>query len=71
MAFFTETFKGEKRGYFAYYYVDRDLLREATKEIVELSKLENIKTECSKSVTKNHSRKEMKRRLVKKRKRAQ
>lgn len=60
MAFFTETFKGEKRGYFAYYYVDRDLLREATKEIVELSELENIKTECSKSVTKNHSRKEMK-----------
>jgi len=51
----TEIVKGEKRGYFTHYYVDRDLLRKVAKEIVELSELEKIETECSKSGTKNHS----------------
>lgn len=51
----TEIVKGEKRGYFTHYYVDRELLREVAKEIVELSESEKIKTECSKSGTKNHS----------------
>ncbi|MEW8972507.1 MAG: metalloregulator ArsR/SmtB family transcription factor, partial [Mesobacillus sp.] len=54
--------KGEKRGYFTHYYVDRDLIKKAAKEITELAQLEKIETECSKSGTKNHSccRKEMK-----------
>lgn len=47
--------KGEKRGYFTHYYVDRELLRKIAKEIVVLSELEKIQTECSKSGTKNHS----------------
>lgn len=47
--------KGEKRGYFTHYYVDRELLREIANEIVELSELEKIKTKCSKSANKNHS----------------
>ena len=51
----TEIIKGDKRGYFTHYYVDRELLRKIAKEIVELSELEKIQTECSKSGTKNHS----------------
>ena len=50
-----EIVKGEKRGYFTHYYVDRELLRKIAKEIVELSELEKIQTECSKSGTKNHT----------------
>lgn len=50
-----EIVKGEKRGYFTHYCVDRELLRKIAKEIVELSELEKIETECSKSGTKNHS----------------
>lgn len=54
--------KGDKRGYFTHYYVDRDLLKEAAKEIVELTELEKIETECTKTGSKNHSccRKEVK-----------
>lgn len=47
--------KGEKRGYFTHYYVNRELLRKTAKEIVDLSELEKIETECSKSSTNNHS----------------
>ncbi len=47
--------KGEKRGYFTHYFVDREVLRRTAEEIVELSELERIETECSKSDTKNHS----------------
>lgn len=47
--------KGEKRGYFTHYYVDRNLLKEVAKEIVELSELEKLESECSKSGTKNHT----------------
>ncbi len=50
-----EIVKGEKRGYFAHYYVDRELLKKMAKEIAVLSELEKIETECSKSRTKNHS----------------
>lgn len=54
--------KGDKRGYFTHYYVDRDLLREAAKEIDSLAELEKIETECTKSGSKSHSccRKEVK-----------
>lgn len=47
--------KGEKRGYFTHYYVDRDLLRDAAKEIVALSELEKLENKCTKSGSKNHS----------------
>ncbi len=50
-----EIVKGEKRGYFTHYYVDRDFLREAAKALAELSELEKIETECTKSGSKNHS----------------
>jgi ArsR family transcriptional regulator len=32
-----EIVKGEKRGYFTHYHVDRDLLKKAAKELEELS----------------------------------
>ncbi len=47
--------KGDKRGYFTHYYVDRDLLKVAAKEIIELSELPKIHTSCHKSGSKNHS----------------
>ncbi|MFZ7131240.1 MAG: ArsR/SmtB family transcription factor [Eubacteriales bacterium] len=47
--------KGDKRGYFTHYFVDRDLLKEAAKEIIELSELAKIDTECIKTGSKNHS----------------
>ncbi len=34
-----EIVKGDKRGYFTHYYVNRDLLKKAAKEIDKLSKL--------------------------------
>lgn len=47
--------KGEKRGYFTHYFVDREVLRRTAEEIVELSGLERIETQCSKSDTENDS----------------
>lgn len=47
--------QGEKKGYFTHYYVDQDLLRKTAKDLVQLSELEKVETECSKSNTKNHS----------------
>jgi DNA-binding transcriptional ArsR family regulator len=46
--------KGEKRGYFTHYYVDRSLLKQAANEIIKLSDSEMIKSECS-CQSKNHS----------------
>lgn len=46
--------KGDKRGYFTHYYVDRDFLKEAAKEIIELSEVPQINSECHKSRSKNH-----------------
>ncbi len=51
----TGVVKGDKRGYFTHYYVDRDLLRDAAKEIDSLAELEKIETECTKTSSKNHS----------------
>ncbi len=47
--------KGDKRGYFTHYYVDRNVLQEAAKKIIELSELPKINSECHKSGSKNHS----------------
>ena len=51
----TQLVKGEKRGYCTHYYVDRQMLQKVAHEIIVLSELEQIKTECSKSGTKHHS----------------
>ncbi|NLZ94043.1 MAG: winged helix-turn-helix transcriptional regulator [Firmicutes bacterium] len=47
--------KGEKRGYFAHYYVDRGVLKEAAKELSELADLVETNAECHKSISGNHS----------------
>jgi ArsR family transcriptional regulator, arsenate/arsenite/antimonite-responsive transcriptional repressor len=47
--------KGDKRGYFTHYYVDRDLLKEAAKELAELADLTQVNSECHKSASDNHS----------------
>ncbi|MGI6702935.1 MAG: ArsR/SmtB family transcription factor [Clostridia bacterium] len=47
--------KGDKRGYFTHYYVDRNLLKDAAKEIVELSETVQINSDCHKYISKNHS----------------
>lgn len=52
--------KGDKRGYFTHYYVDRNLLKEAAKEIIQLSELAQIDTDCHKSPAKNHSCRQIK-----------
>jgi len=41
--------KGEKRGYFTHYYIDRDFLRSAAKELAELCELEKIEESCTKA----------------------
>ena len=50
--------KGDKRGYFTHYYVDRDALKETAKKVVELSELPQVQHECSKSGSKYCCRKE-------------
>jgi ArsR family transcriptional regulator, arsenate/arsenite/antimonite-responsive transcriptional repressor len=54
--------KGEKRGYFTHYYVDRDLIKEAAGEIDSLAELEKVEMTCAKTGSKDHSccRKEVK-----------
>jgi len=47
--------KGDKRGYFTHYYVDRDLLKDAAKEIIKLSDLPQTNPDFYKSTSKNHS----------------
>lgn len=47
--------KGDKRGYFTHYHVDRNLLRKAAKEIDSLAELDMIETQCTKSGSRNHS----------------
>ena len=46
---------GEKRGYFTHYYVDRNLLKEAARQLNELSNLPRGPSECLHSHSNNHS----------------
>jgi ArsR family transcriptional regulator len=41
--------KGEKRGYFTHYYIDRGFLRSAAKQLAELCELEKIEGTCTKA----------------------
>ncbi|HEY8500931.1 MAG TPA: metalloregulator ArsR/SmtB family transcription factor [Clostridia bacterium] len=41
--------KGEKRGYFTHYYIDRDFLRNAAKELTGLCELDKIEVVCAKT----------------------
>ncbi len=45
--------KGEKRGYYTHYYVDRELLREAASSIVTLSTLAPAENKCRKNTISN------------------
>ncbi len=47
--------KGDKRGYFTHYYVDRNLLKEAARQLNELSNLPRGPSECLHSHSNNHS----------------
>jgi ArsR family transcriptional regulator, arsenate/arsenite/antimonite-responsive transcriptional repressor len=47
--------KGEKRGYFTHYSVDRDLIQATAREIDSLARLEKIETKCSMTCSKGPS----------------
>lgn len=38
--------KGDKRGYFTHYYVDRDILKATAKQIIALSEIQQSNTGC-------------------------
>ncbi|MFW5780166.1 MAG: ArsR/SmtB family transcription factor [Bacillota bacterium] len=40
--------KGDKRGYFTHYYINRNLLKQTAKKIMELSELQCVDAGCSK-----------------------
>lgn len=45
--------KGEKRGYFTHYYVDRAFLKEAAKGLLKLSELKKSAHPCCHRINKN------------------
>ncbi|MCR3921459.1 MAG: metalloregulator ArsR/SmtB family transcription factor [Firmicutes bacterium] len=48
--------KGDKRGYYTHYYVDRQLLRESAKELADLSDIvQDSNSVCHKFGSKDHS----------------
>jgi DNA-binding transcriptional ArsR family regulator len=47
--------KGDKRGYYTHYWVDRELLKDAANKIIELSCVTPADDECNKHTSKNHS----------------
>ncbi len=47
--------KGEKRGYFTHYHVNRDLLNEAAKQLIELSSQETLRVDnCTQNAEGKH-----------------
>lgn len=52
--------KGDKRGYFTHYYVDRDLLKKTAQNIIKLSELKQSHSGCGISDSKIHSCKKCK-----------
>jgi len=44
--------KGDKRGYFTHYYVDRERLKEAASQIIELSRVVPLDKECHQGCSK-------------------
>jgi ArsR family transcriptional regulator, arsenate/arsenite/antimonite-responsive transcriptional repressor len=47
--------RGDKRGYYTHYRVDREALKKLAGELVQLSDTEPLKTECRKHQSDNHS----------------
>ena len=47
--------KGDKRGYFTHYYVDRKVLKEIGRQIIDLSHLVKIDEACHQDLTKKYS----------------
>jgi len=47
--------KGDKRGYYTHYYVDRKVLEEVAEQIVELSRVVSDDKECRQDLSKNYS----------------
>lgn len=46
--------KGDKRGYYTHYYINRKVLEEVAKHILELSQINSIEDELSQKMSKNH-----------------
>ncbi len=44
--------RGDKRGYFTHYYVDRERLKEAASQIIELSRVVPLDKECHQGCSK-------------------
>jgi len=51
--------KGDKRGYFTHYYVDREILKGTANQIIELSRIIPLDIECHQNCSKkdNHCKK--------------
>jgi ArsR family transcriptional regulator, arsenate/arsenite/antimonite-responsive transcriptional repressor len=51
--------RGDKRGYYTHYYVDREILKEAADQIIELSRIVPLDKKCHKKSLKeeNHCNK--------------
>lgn len=47
--------KGDKRGYYTHYWVERELLRDAANKIIELSYVTPADNKCNKHTSKDHS----------------
>lgn len=47
--------KGDKRGYYTHYWVDRELLKDVANKIIELSCVTPADDECDKHTYKDHS----------------
>ena len=48
--------KGDKRGYFTHYYVNRELLIKKAQRVVDFLESTNIRTECKKSSSEDCSK---------------
>jgi len=47
--------KGDKRGYYTHYYVERKLLEEAAQQIAELAHIVKADEKCHQNLSKNYS----------------
>ena len=47
--------KGDKRGYFTHYYVERKILEGAALQIIELSHIQKVNEKCHQELSKKHS----------------
>lgn len=47
--------KGDKRGYYTHYYVERKVLEEAARQIVELSHIVKVNERCHPELSKKYS----------------